>query len=403
MADVSAKNRRDYGTGSLYQRASDGLWIGTIQAGWTERGTRRRFTVSGHTEAAARAKLNKKIQALADDGVGGNVNAKTTVKQWADAWLPIAERELSPNAYLATSSAVRKWIVPTIGGRRLSDLTPADVRKVGEAQRAAGLAASSRKRTHSVTMSMLKAARAEGHAVVLRVLETAPPKTPSRQSRDEIPVEDAVKMLQAASGDPAGARWVAALLQGMRQGECLGLTREQVDVDRGLIVLSWQLQPLAYNQLRDPSSGFRVPDGYEHTQVRGRWHLVRPKSEAGWRVIPMTKWMKSSLETWLDAMPDNDHGLLWHHPKGDPPKLDDAAWYALQERAGVAPKGGGRFTIHQARHTTATLLLEAGVDPAVITAILGHSSIVTSRGYMHARTDLLLSALDQVADRLALG
>ncbi len=52
-----------------------------------------------------------------------------------------------------------------------------------------------------------------------------------------------------------------------------------------------------------------------------------------------------------------------------------------------------------ARHTPATLLLEAGVDAHIIASILGHSSIVTTRGYQH--TDLTLqrqamTGLDQL-------
>jgi site-specific recombinase XerD len=39
--------------------------------------------------------------------------------------------------------------------------------------------------------------------------------------------------------------------------------------------------------------------------------------------------------------------------------------------------------VHEARHTTATFLLAAGVDPGVVTMIMGHSSIATTRGYQH--------------------
>ena len=60
------------------------------------------------------------------------------------------------------------------------------------------------------------------------------------------------------------------------------------------------------------------------------------------------------------------------------------------------------YLLHEARHTTATLLLEAGVDTAIITAILGHSSIVTTRGYQHASQALARRALDDVAARLGL-
>lgn len=59
---------------------------------------------------------------------------------------------------------------------------------------------------------------------------------------------------------------------------------------------------------------------------------------------------------------------------------------------------GRLFSIHEARHTTATLLLECGVDPAVIVAIMGHS-ILTTRGYQHLRTERAMAALDLVAVR----
>lgn len=387
--------------GSVYQRASDGRWIGAYVVGWTERGTVRRITVSADTRDAAKARLRQRIREI-EDGANLSLNPRTTVKAWAEEWLPIAERTLRPNAYTASASALRKWIVPTIGHKRLDQLAPADVRLIDANQRAKGLKESSRKRTHSVAISLLKAARAEGHGVPLRVLEVPAPRTIEGSTRTEIPLDDATRLLRAAAEDPAGARWVAALLQGMRQGECLGLTRDQIDLERGVLILSWQLQPLPYRVKRDRTSGFRVPDSYESRQVRGRWHLVRPKSKAGWRVIPLVPWMSAALANWMEIMPESPHGLLWHYPVGDPPKRDDTAWYALQDRAGVSAPDGGHYTIHQARHTTATLLLEAKVDPAIITAIMGHSSIVSTRGYFHARTDMLLGALELVAERLAL-
>lgn len=404
---AKTRARRDYGSGSIYQRA-DGKWVGAVMAGWTERGTRRRVTVVAATEAEAKRRLRHKVQAM-EDGAAVDASGRRTVKQWADEWLPIVERKLRPNSLNADGSAVRKWIVPTIGHRRFADLSPRDVRAVADAQRKAGRSSSTQRRTHSVLMQLLLAAQAEGYPVPARVLAV---KAPSKAANDrtDVPVDDAVRMLEKAAEDPAGARWVAAFLQGLRQGEALGLTRDAVDLDRGILELSWQLQPLPYNITRDRGSGFRVPDGYEARQVRGRWHLVRPKSDAGWRVIPLLPWMTSALEKWFEVMPDNPHGIIWYHPAGDPPKRDDAAWYALQDAAGVRhstrlDKDGqpAHYTIHEARHSTATLLLEAGVDPAVITAILGHSSFVSTRAYLHTRTDRLAEALGKVAERLAIG
>lgn len=46
-----------YGEGSIHQRASDGIWIGTIEVGWTSTGTRRRITVSSRDKDTAWGKL----------------------------------------------------------------------------------------------------------------------------------------------------------------------------------------------------------------------------------------------------------------------------------------------------------------------------------------------------------
>lgn len=399
---MARKTRKDYGTGSIYQRA-DGRWIGAKDVGWTRSGKRRRVTVVASTEAQAKVRLRDRVKEIEGEGSAG-LDPRVTVKTWADQWLPLVARTLAPHSYTATRSAAAVWIVPTIGRRRLSELTPADVRATSEAARTAGKSLGTQRRIHSVTITMLKAARDEGHAVPARVLEVKAP-TAGVTDRAALSVPEATAVLIEAAKLPHGSRWAAALLQGMRQGECLGLTWEQVDLDRGVLVLSWQLQPLPYCIPRDRRSGFRVPDAYESRQVDGRLHLVRPKSRAGWRVIPLVPWMVSALREWREVAPDNPAGLVWTRPDGKPirSKDDDAEWYALQDAAKVKHPAREHYTVHEARHTTATLLLEADVAPEVITQIIGHSSWASTRTYLHVDTTRLVAALEKVAERLELG
>ena len=61
------------------------------------------------------------------------------------------------------------------------------------------------------------------------------------------------------------------------------------------------------------------------------------------------------------------------------------------------------YHVHEARNLTATQLRDANVDPLVITSLLGHSDIATSRGYMRVDQAPKREAVERVAGVLGLG
>ncbi|HEY2086393.1 MAG TPA: site-specific integrase [Mycobacterium sp.] len=405
---TTERKRRQYGTGSIYQREVDGRWFGSILQGYNANGTRRRITVSCSAEqgeAEVKRRLKAKQKQIAAEGVPtAGVSAFTTVKSWADVWLEQTERHLRPKSWATDRSAVRRWIVPTIGQKRLDTLTPGDVRSVAIAIRKAGRSSSTALRAQVVLTKMLKDAIVEGHQVPPRVLMVDAPAA-AVSDRDAIEITDALDLLRLALDLPDGSRWVAAFLQGMRQGECLGLTWPAVDTAKGVIDISWQLQALPYVSGR--SGALRVPDGYEYRQLDGALCLTRPKTEKGQRLIPLVPWMAAALAQWRAIAPESPHGLIWPRPDGRPQtaSADSAAWRDLQDAAQVAKLDGTvgrRYQLHEARHTTATLLLEANIDTEVIKAILGHSSIVTTKGYQHVSQALARKAMDGLAQVLQL-
>lgn len=431
--------RREYGSGSLFQRcdlkrgcppliegvrpAHDcrGLWVARVVTGWDANGKQQRAQVTGKTEALVRRKLRDMKVQIENNGAP-TVSPRTTVRDWATTWLKIQKGDLSPNGYRTTKGAVGNWIIPTFGHKRLSDVGPTDLRAMEAAILAKGRSTSTARRAHSDAVSMLKAAVVDGHTVKDGVFKMPAPEK-AKSDRDAMILDRAIAVLPVAGELPHGSRFLAGLLEAMRQGECNGLTWDEVDMENGTITVCWQLQSLSYNVPYDRASGFRVPDGYEARQLLmpakndrngplATWHLVRPKSEAGWRVIPMVGPVWEALKAWREVqkvlIPDNPYNLVWPQLDGRPtlPKIDDEEWYAIQCAAGVGFEecvtGPRWYTIHETRHTTATLLLECGVDPAVIVQIMGHSDILTTRGYQHVRTAEARKALDLVAQKLAL-
>ncbi|MBT2377562.1 site-specific integrase, partial [Streptomyces sp. ISL-111] len=93
-----------------------------------------------------------------------------------------------------------------------------------------------------------------------------------------------------------------------------------------------------------------------------------------------------------------DSGLIFTTPTGGP--LDPAnmtrRFGRLLDRAGLR-----RIRFHDLRHSTATLLLEQGVDLVVIKELLGHAHIgVTAGVYAHVRLRLQRQAIDTLGSAL---
>jgi len=400
--------RREYRTGSVFLRSRDQKWVGTLEAGYTASGTRRRVTVTGKTEAEAKRKLRDKRAAI-ERGQRATANRRTTVKAWADEWLALTQHDLAPKTWGTNAGQVRQWVIPTVGTVRLADFSHADLRKITAAQRKAGQASSSITRCRAIVLKMLKDAIAEGHPVPAEVVAVQPRtrhrKVRTADRREGLTLEQVTKVFAVTRELPHHSRWDTAFLQGLRQGEALGATWDAIDLDTGLLDVSWQLQALPYVDKHDRSRGFRVPDDYEARHLWKSFHLVRPKTQAGERVIPLVPYAVASLREWREAAPDNPYGLVWTRPDGRPidKNSDLDEWKAIQTQAGVHHPAGRLYLGHEIRNTTATVLAELGIEPWIIEAILGHTDIETSRIYMTRRAEQARPAMDAVAKVLGLG
>lgn len=398
--------QRSKGTGSIYKN-SRGQWVASIETGWTERGTRRRLTLKARTEEEVRERLTEAQLRIKEEGQITSFST-ITLKNWSYQWLTHRQRVVRPGTFVSDRSAVHRWIIPILGHFHLDSLTPSSIRKVSLAQEHAGLALPTMQRTHSVLSKILADAVAEGYQVPHRARETSGPGVgpPTRQA---ISREDTIKIVSIASTRPDVSRWVAALIVGLRPAEALGLTWEMVDLDLATITLAWQLKALPYLEPRNPESGFRVPRGYESKHLVGPYHLVRPKTRAGIRVVPIVPWLIDALSTWKIFAPSSPFDLVWPREDGSPrsAEFDRAQWYEIVDDADVRITLSNGMTrrplLYEARHTAATLLLAGGIDDTTIKAVLGHSSMLSTQAYLHTDQTRTQAALATSAKMIGLG
>ncbi|MGW0086563.1 tyrosine-type recombinase/integrase [Streptomyces sp. NPDC003393] len=406
MTAPKRKKARANGEGTIYQR-KDGRWeaAGYVLAA---NGTRKRVRVYGSTQREAADKLAEKI---ADSNRGLPVaTADSTVGDYLTYWLgSVAIHRLRENTHTRYAACVRLHLTPGLGTKKIARLTAKDVRTFLDRLRttcqccAQGLDIERRQccasseccqkwlspstvtYVHSVLKSALEHAVREDE-LPRNVARNV--KTTTHQPRRFRPLTaaEARQFLDAARADRLHALYELALRTGLRKGELLGLHWEDLDLNSGTASIRRSLQ---------------------RTRTGGLTHLPT-KTRASERRIALPTECVHSLKEHSGrqdkeretAGPDwSDSGLVFTTSTGRP--LDPAnltrRFRSFLDRAGLR-----RIRFHDLRHSTATLLLEQGVDLVVIKALLGHAHIgVTAGVYAHVRLRLQRQAIETLDKALS--
>lgn len=328
------------------------------------------------------------------------------LESWLRDWFPnIHSKKIAPKTIASYRTSIEQYIVPAIGTVGLRALTPTHVGLVEKFIRDRGLGGASAQQAYRVlSLALRDAVRYEHIPRNVATLVDAPKKKPAQLVA--LTADDGARILETVQRDRLGSRVAAALLTGARQGELLGLELDRVTDE---LDLSWQLKRFSWSHgcMRHSSGGPRcggrrgakcperhldAPEDQEFRHLTGGLWLSRPKSAAGWRVVPLVDPLRSIIERRVQVAAEepNAHGLLWtSDPKrtrqgdtlaldGSPidPRDDNRAWHEVLKRARVRDA-----RLHDARHAAVDLLYAADVSEAVIGDIVGHSTVTMSRAY----------------------
>jgi len=366
--------------GARPQHRCRGSWEYVIDLGLDGRGSRRQETKSGYPTKAAAAAALREFRETIDGGVH---ITDTTVGQYLDRWLQ-GKHALRPSTRASYADHVETYIKPHLGHVELLQLRAHHLDRfyaaIATGSRGRPLSASTVRRIHATLRSALNS------AVKRRLMPHNPTDqielAPERPKRPEPwTVQECLSFLEAARDDRLYPLYHLYLLGGLRRGEGIGLRWTSVDLAKRTVSVSEQI-----------------------TAVRNRSQTGEPKTRSGVRRVRLDEATTVLLAGHRTAqvaerqrwgLPIVDNGLVFTKEDGSPlvPGYVTKHFYVLARRAGLR-----RVRLHDLRHTSASLALEAGVAMKVVSDRLGHSSIaITANLYTHVYDTVALDGADRLA------
>jgi integrase len=317
-----------------------------------------------------------------DLGVLGDAS-RQTLNEYLDFWLmSIAKSRVSERTHTDYCDLMRRYVRGVIGKVLLGDLRATQIQKLYADMQTKGLSARVVRYTHSILNSALK------KAVELDLLERNVAKfvTLPKQERRELNVltaDDTRRLLQSLASERLSTLFSFAIATGMRPQEYCGLQWECVDLERAVV---------------------SIKRAIVWSRKGAGWTFAEPKTSKSRRLIPLPKTLvdelkihkKQRLEERMRLGPAwQDHDLVFPSEIGTPlhPRNITRVLKRNLRQAGIEKP----IRLYDLRHTSATLLLEAGINPKVVSERLGHATItLTLDVYSHVLPHMQEKASDEL-------
>jgi integrase len=367
--------------------------------GVTRQRTERGFASEKEAVAALRA-----AQRRVDTGTFVGVT-RLTVGEHFERWL--AGHRVKPSTLSSYRQKVRLHITPHIGDVPLQRLTTAQVDALYRTlestgrQTGGGLSPKTVRYVHTILRKALSSA----------VLDGLIPRNPTDRAKPPTAREAASPEKQTWTGDQIRRfldaerhhslhpLWIVYATTGMRRGEALALRWSDLDLERGKAVVRRSVGKVDGKVVESTtkSSRSRVVDLDAFTVQALTRHKTRQAQE---RLRLGAAWVDQGLvfarggERLGSATPG---GFL--NP--------DHVWKTLQQQVVAYNKTAPAelvlpaVSVHELRHSWATLAMQAGVHPKVVQERLGHANIaITLDVYSHTVESMQREAAETIAQSI---
>ncbi len=350
----------------------------------------------GYTYAEAEKKLNEIIYKQNNGYVSSNMSLKKYLNMWLEEYIKTNYSQRTYEIYLDT---VEKHIIPIIGNIKLSDLKVVHIEKYLNHLRNTKTINGTTANLHFRNLNT-----ALNRAIKLQLLTNNPctyvePPKKNKFKGNYLTVEEFKKIYDSMTVNNYLNMSFKTLLNlavetGCRRGEMCGLEWDKdIDLHNNTITFRRAL-------IRTNSSG---------------WIMGKLKTQSSYRCLPISDFLSKQLKELKKEQMKNkllfgeeycknifngiEYNLVCIQRNGKymcPTDITDRL-RALLKRNEINKK----IRWHDLRHTSATLLLESGVDMKTVQERLGHASMnTTSNIYSHVTEKMNREATDILSNNL---
>ena len=271
--------KRGQGEGSIAKR-SDGTWCARITIGRTPEGKQKRKAFYGKTRKEVQEKMNLAKAELAKGSYVEPTNM--TVEQWAEVWMKEYKKHtIKAQTYLKHGKNLKLHILPVIGYIKLKELRLEIVQNLINHLYQEGYSYSLLAQVKGTIYQFLEQA-VDQELVGKNVAEKM--KIPGKEEKKEIRVlsrEEQQRFIEVAKQSYMGEYYIFCLATGMRRGELIALTWDDIDFEHATVSVN--------------KTSVYVKDYYDKNDS---WkHIINsPKTKSSKRIIPLLPDIVAMLE-----------------------------------------------------------------------------------------------------------
>jgi integrase len=348
----------------------------------------KRRTLSSTSKVGIHKKLRDAVTARDAGLLSRRPSHIETLGECLDSWHEIQSKtlwEFKTSENIALD--INRYIKPVIGHLRLDTLSPEIITKAySKIKDQHNLSDASLNHVHRTMKTALK------YSVKMRKIVSNPmdgveaPRIRKRAIR-VLEEKEMIRLISNIQEGPTewNALWRITLLTGLRQGEVLGLTWENINLQTNTICITQQLQRqtgngLVLKRLKTDNVGRFIHLDIETAAALKRWKMEQ-------------NLLKLQLSSWGTA------DLVFTNSLGKPiePRRSARKWAELLKANKIT-----HIKLHGARHSFATWAIKNGFDIKVVSHYLGHTDIKTTISiYQHITESSLTSAAEKMTELLA--